>query len=51
MIVVVGDDSEIKNDNRVYYNVSKRTFTKKNHKSEIEFNKWLFPYKFKFSPV
>lgn len=38
-------------DDRVYYNVSDRTFTKHNYEQEIAFNKWLFPYKAKFIPI
>jgi acetyltransferase-like isoleucine patch superfamily enzyme len=33
-----------------YYNIQKRTYTKRNTELEINFNKWLFRYKAKFIP-
>ena len=33
-----------------YYNISNRTYTKRNTDNEISFNKWLFKYKAKFIP-
>lgn len=38
-------------DDVTYYNISKRTYTKRNTESEIKFNKWLFKYKAKFIPA
>ena len=38
-------------ENTTYYNITNRTYTKRNTKSEIEFNKWLFKYKAKFIPA
>jgi acetyltransferase-like isoleucine patch superfamily enzyme len=37
-------------EHTTYYNISNRTYTKRNTKNEIEFNKWLFKYKSKFVP-
>jgi len=47
--VVTEYPSDIDND-FTYYNVSDRTYTKRNNKSEIELNKWMFKYKSKFIP-
>lgn len=37
-------------NDRTYYNLTDRTYTKHNTQSEIQFNKWLFKYKAKFIP-
>lgn len=49
--VIVEKPEDIKNDGRTYYNILDRTFSKTNEKNEVALNKWLFPYKCKFSPI
>ena len=39
-----------KMDDRTFYNITDRTYTKKHSLNEVKFNKWLFKYKAKFIP-
>lgn len=41
---------DILSEDFTYYNVSDRTYTKRNTEQEIALNKWLFKYKSKFVP-
>lgn len=38
-------------DDRTYYCVKTRCYTKRNTKQEIQLNKWLFSYRAKFKPI
>jgi len=49
-IKIILDDSEIRNDNISYFNVSTRTYTKNVTDEEISFMKYLLPNKAKFIP-
>lgn len=49
LLVVVEDFPEVLDD-RVFYNVKSREYTKHNYEKEKEFNKWLFPFRAKFAP-
>ena len=49
-IEIVRDYSDIRED-KSYFNVSTRTYTKRGTKEEIEFMKYLLPTKAKFTPI
>lgn len=48
---VVADASEIKKDERTYFAVKQRTYTKLGQPEEIKFMKFLLPDKAKFTPI
>ena len=50
-IVIVENESQILKDDRSYFAVESRTYTKNLNDAEIEFMKFLLPEKGKFSPI
>jgi acetyltransferase-like isoleucine patch superfamily enzyme len=49
--VVICEKHPLIYDDRTYYEVNTRTYTKRNTLSEINLNKWLFGYRAKFRPL
>ena len=49
--IVVVDKFPARMDDRMYYNVQTREYTKTNSENQIKFNKWLFKYRAKFIPL
>lgn len=49
--IVFQDDLPSRGDGRTFYSIKSRKYLKTNSKSEIAFNKWLFGFRAKFSPV
>jgi acetyltransferase-like isoleucine patch superfamily enzyme len=50
-IIIVSDISEIKNDEKIYFVVKTRQYTKKLNDEEISFMRFLLPEKAKFTPI
>jgi acetyltransferase-like isoleucine patch superfamily enzyme len=49
--IVVVDEFPKDMDDRSFYNVKTRQYTKNNTRAQVSFNKWLFKYRAKFVPL